>query len=116
MGLLAKIFGGKGGFREQTAALTLVIGGIAVIGFVFIALSNIMVVGAIFGLIYMLVSLYGIYNMYLTIKEVHALSSTKAALVVIIPVILAFLVAFLMAAAVAGLMVAGGMGASHIIH
>ena len=110
--VLAKIFGGKGGFREQTAALSLVMGGIMVLGFPFIALSNVLLVGWIFGLLYMLVSLYGLYNMYLVVKGVHSLSSVRAAAVVLIPILLAFLVAFMMAAALAGLMVAAGMGST----
>ena len=101
--VIAKIFGGKGGFKDQTVALMLVIGGIAIIGFPFVALSSVMLVGGIFGLIYMLVSLYGLYNMYLMVKEVHNLSSMKAALVVLIPIVLAFIVAFVMAAALVGL-------------
>ncbi|MCX6773098.1 MAG: Yip1 family protein [Candidatus Micrarchaeota archaeon] len=126
--VLAKIFGGKGSFKDQTVALTLVMGGIAVIGFPFTALSSIMLVGAIFGLIYMAISLYGMYNMYLSIKAVHSLSSMKAAAVVLIPIVIVFIVMFVMAAALTvsnnnitaaamggigttvGLMAAAGMG------
>ena len=109
--VVAKLLGGKGSFTNQTLALTLVFGGLITVGFPLIALSNVLLVGWIFGLLYMLAGLYGLYNMYLVVKDVHSLSSGKAIVVVLVPIVLTFLVAFLVAGALA-LAYAGMAGAA----
>lgn len=110
--VVAKIFGGKGGYMEQTLALALLFGGYTVVAFPFTVLSGIIGIGAIFGLVATLLSLYNLYNLYLVTKAVHSLSSAKAAIVVLIPIILAVLLAFVFAAAMVTMLGAGALGAA----
>lgn len=110
--VIAKIFGGKGGYMEQTLALTLIYGGAVVLGFPFNVLSGIPLLGGIFGIIVSLIGLYNLYNLYLVTREVHSLSSTKAILVVLVPIILAVIVAFVFAAAMAAMLGASALGAA----
>ena len=109
--VVAKIFGGKGGFMEQTLALALLYGGYTVIAFPFTVLAGIGAIGFIFGLVTLLISLYNLYNLYLMTMAVHSLNSTRAALVVIVMIVLAFAVAFAIATMAAlAVLGAAGMG------
>lgn len=112
--IVAKIFGGKGGFMEQTLALALLYGGYTVIAFPFTVLAGIGGIGFIFGLVVLLISLYNLYNLYLMTMAVHSLNSTRAALVVIVMIVLVFALSFAIAAmaALAVLGAAGAMGAA----
>ena len=111
MFVIAKVLGGKGGYMEQTFALTLVFGGYTAFAFPFTVLSGLPFVGAIFGLAAMLIALYSIYNEYLVLKAVHQLSGGKAALVILIPIIIAVIIAFVLAAVLVA-MFAGVVGAA----
>lgn len=108
--IIAKIFGGKGGFMEQTLALALLLGGYTVVAFPFTVLAGIPLVGWILGLVTLLISLYNLYNLYLVTMEVHSLSSGKAIIVVLIPIILAVLLT--VALGVAALAALGAAGAT----
>lgn len=117
--VLAKVFGGKGGFMEQTLALTLVYGGFTVLAFPFQALSSVPILGFILGLVTFAIGLYNLYNHYLIIKGVHSLTTWKAIAVVAIPIIIAlvamviFLAIFaaIIGGLIGGAIMAKGMGA-----
>ncbi len=111
--VIAKILGGKGGFMDQTLALTLVMGGYVTLAFPFNVLGGIPFLGWIFGLVVMLIGLYNIYNEYLVVKGVHQLSTGRAVAVVLIPIIIVVVLAFVFAAAaaLAFLSMAGAAGA-----
>jgi len=83
--LVAKLLGGKAGFMEQTLALVLLYGAGVGMSAPFNILAAIPLIGALFGLIAMLVSLYNIYNYYVMVKSIHQLSAFRAILVLIIP-------------------------------
>lgn len=95
--ILAKIFGGKGGYMVQTYGLTLVMGGSLFISFPLMALSPIPCVGFVLYLASMVVGLYALYGYYRVIKSLHALSTGKAAAVIIIPILIAIAIAFVLA-------------------
>jgi hypothetical protein len=110
--VIAKLFGGKGSYMEQTLAMALAYGGAIALGFPFAALSFIPVLGLLLSLVNGLIGLYNFYNYYLVVKALHQLTTVKAALVVIIPVIIAIIVAFVLAAALTVMMAAAGLGAA----
>jgi hypothetical protein len=107
--VLAKIFGGKGGFMEQTLALTLIYGGCIALAFPFQVLSAIPLIGLIFGLVVFAITLYNIYNQYLVLKGVHSLTNWKAIAVIAIPIIIAIIIAVIFAAIFAAVLM-GMMG------
>ena len=92
--VIAKVLGGKGGFMEQTLALALIYGGYTVIAFPFAVIGG--GIGFAFGAIAALIALY---NLYVMIKEVHSLSSGRAVIVALLPIIIAVLIVMLVIAA-----------------
>src|SRR3989344_748248 len=92
--VIAKVLGGKGGFMEQTLALALLYGGYTVISFPFAVIGG--GIGFAFGAIAALIALY---NLYVMIKEVHSLSSGRAVIVALLPIIIAVLIVMLVIAA-----------------
>ncbi|MCX8175035.1 MAG: YIP1 family protein [Candidatus Micrarchaeota archaeon] len=113
--ILAKILGGKGSFMEQTLALSLILGGYALVAFPFTVLSGIPCIGILFWLVIVLISLYSIYCFYLLIKEVHGISDIKALVVVLLPLVVAILALIAMAFALAlfGRAMLGSMGSGY---
>jgi len=107
--VLAKIFGGKGGFMEQTLALALIFGGATALAAPFNALSGLPLVGGLIALVGTVIAIYNFYNEYLIIKGIHQLSSMKAALVILIPIIIAIIVAVVLAAALAVMLAGAGL-------
>jgi len=91
--VLAKILGGKGGFMEQTLGIVLLTGGYYALGFPFIVLSGIPLLGFFFGLVTLLLSLYNLYNEYLMVKRIHQFSSMRAVLFIVLPIIIAIIIA-----------------------
>lgn len=97
--IIAKLVGGKGSFIGQTHAFALLTGGAALLSFPFVALGNLPLVGWLFGLAGLLVGLYNIYNYYLIIRKVHEVSSLRAVIVIVVPIIIGMIIAFALAAA-----------------
>ena len=110
--ILAKIFGGKGGFVEQTFAFTLIVGAWVAMSAPFDVLGGIILVGFLFKIVSLLIGVYNIYNAYLVVKGVHQLSSKRAAAVVLIPLAVGIILyAALVAMALAALAALGASGA-----
>ncbi|MCX8197616.1 MAG: YIP1 family protein [Candidatus Micrarchaeota archaeon] len=84
----AKIVGGKGKFSQQTYVLSLLIGGSALLQLPFQVLALLPLIGIIFNIPILLISVYSMYSQYKLIKEAHQLSSLKAAFVVVAPLII----------------------------
>ena len=80
--IIAKIFGGRGGYMEQTLALALIYGGYTVVAFPFAVLGG--GIGFALGAIAALIALY---NLYLMTKAVHSLSSGRAAIVALMSIV-----------------------------
>jgi hypothetical protein len=107
--IIAKVFGGKGDYMEQTLGLALITGGYVLITAPFQILTLIPVIGVLFSLAIMLVGIYSLYSQYRLIKEVHKLSSMRAAAVVIIPIIVIVALIMLMIGFLTVAGVASGM-------
>lgn len=86
--IFAKIFGGKGGYMDQTFGLSLIFGGMMVIGAPFVVLTVVPVLGTLFSLALAIVMIWGFYSQYRLIKEVHGLSTARAAATIIIPILI----------------------------
>lgn len=97
--IIAKVLGGKGAYMEQTLGLALIMGGVVVLNAPFQILGIIPVVGTLFSLVTVVIVLYALYSQYRLMKEVHKLSSMRAAAVVILPMVLIFLLIVVIGAA-----------------
>lgn len=107
--VIAKVLGGKGGYGQQFHLSALMVVPVVVINAI---LGIIPVLGGLVGL---LVSLYGIWLQILAVKEAHAFSTERAAVAVLLPiVVLGLLVAIfaVMFAAVLGAVGLAGLAAA----
>ncbi|MEM2137827.1 MAG: YIP1 family protein [Candidatus Anstonellaceae archaeon] len=112
MFVLAKILGGKGGFMEQTLGFALLTGGYYALSFPFIVLSGIPLLGFFFGLLTLLLSLYNLYNEYLLVKRIHQFSSMRAAIFIILPVIIAIIIVVVLIGAIIAMLAGAGLSAA----
>ena len=99
--VIAKIVGGKGGYMVQTYAMALVSGGVVLMMLPFNILGSVPSIGGIFSLLGMLVALYGLLSQYRMIRAVHSLSQLRAAIVLLVPIVLLVALMFLAMGAVA---------------
>lgn len=110
--VIAKLLGGKGEYMEQTLGIALITGGYILLMAPLQILSLIPIIGVVFSVVILIIGLYSLYSQYRLVKEVHGLSSFRAALVIIIPVAVLFLLALVvigsLAMAGAGSAMAGG--------
>lgn len=100
--VMAKILGGTGPYKEMVYLMALLSAAIALPN----ALNYVPVVG---GLISFAVTIYSLYLLTLSIKEVHAMSTGKAVLVWLLPVFVLAILAFVIAAAFLATFL-GGLG------
>ncbi|VVB73621.1 Yip1 domain protein [uncultured archaeon] len=100
--VMAKILGGKGEFSQQYCLYSLFGAPIAIAG----VLNIVPVLG---GILNGLLSLYMLYPLTLSIKEVHKLDTVKAVLAWLIPGIVLAIVAFIVGAAIAAMLVMYGL-------
>lgn len=97
--IIAKVLGGKGAFMEQTLGLALIMGGVILVSAPFQILGIIPVIGVLFTIVTVVIGLYALYSQYRLMKEVHKLSSMRAAAVVVLPLVLIFLLIVVIGAA-----------------
>jgi len=86
--IVAKVLGGKGGFTVQTYCMALVSGGVMLMMLPFNILQIAPLIGWIFGLLGLVVALYGLISQYRMIRAVHSLSQLRAAVVLLVPIVL----------------------------
>ncbi len=86
--VIAKILGGKAGYYEHSYSIALLLGAFYVLTFPFYLLSLVPLVGAVLSIVIALIGLYNVYNFFLMMKYVHQLSSIRAALLALIPIII----------------------------
>ncbi|MFA6327929.1 MAG: Yip1 family protein [Candidatus Micrarchaeia archaeon] len=103
--IVAKLLGGKGSFTEQAYCMALVSGGVILMMAPFNVLQIIPMIGWIFSLLGLAVTLYGIVSQYRMISAVHSLSQLRAIVVLVVPlfIIMALLLVFVGVAAIAAL-------------
>lgn len=112
--VVAKILGGKGSYTLQTNIFALVMCGAALLGLPFQLLGAIPMVGGIFSLATMVISLYALYSYYRAIKGVHQLSQMRAIAVLVLPmIVLGVLAVVLLGAMVLAFLGAAGMAAAY---
>ena len=85
--VIARVLGGKGSFTLQTHGFALVFAGTMLLALPFNVLGLLPWVGGIFAIAAMLVNLYSIYSYYRLFRAVHQLSSMRAAVVTLLPVL-----------------------------
>jgi hypothetical protein len=107
--VLAKILGGKGSFMEHTLGLTLIAGANYATGFPFMVLSGIPLVGGLFYLVLLPLGLYVLYDQYLMVKRIHQFSSMRAALFIILPIIIAIILVVVLLGALIAMFAGAGL-------
>ena len=88
---LCKVLGGKGEFSNQYYQFSIVGSGLVIVS------SILNIIPFVGGIIVMLLGIYYLYPVYLVYKAVHKFSGMKAALAVIIPIILTVILFILFA-------------------
>jgi len=111
--VFAKLFGGKGSYMEQTLAFALITGGATLLGAPFNVLAAIPLIGFLFSLVVILINIYNIYNMYVVVKRMHQLSTLRAILVILIPMLILVAVIILFVAMFTAALVGSGLVASN---
>jgi len=86
--LIAKVLGGKADFTTQAYLVALGNAGSGIVQSFLMVLSYIPCLGWVFQPIATLVSAYGIYLNYKAVKTAHGFSTTRAAIVVLLPIVL----------------------------
>jgi hypothetical protein len=97
--IVAKILGGKGSFGKTFGMLGTVIGPVCLLSIITNVLSMIPVVACIVAIPALALGIYWLFLNFRMVKAVHGLGDLGAAVVVLVPILLAVVLAFVFAAA-----------------